>query len=301
MSLNIPPLFYALGATLCFAYSSTIFTEFARKVSPIWMNSFKAFIALIAFWASIALWGQWVNPDPKTVLALLSSGCIGLMVGDIFMLHAMKDLGASRMLMIFGLQPFVLGVASFFLFDQKFSLMNFVGVVLMLGCLYTISLESYKKNGHWQVRGMLWGLIAILLDAAGVLMTRYGFDNSPGVSSMQVNAIRCVGAVLGFFAINAFYLKKKERVVFAPVWKTFSKKEKWRVLMAALGGTYFSLMLYLTAVSKGQLSVISSVTVTGPMFASLFECVRLRRWPNVYQMIALVFFGGGFIVFTLFL
>ena len=298
MSLNIPPLFYALGATLCFAYSSTIFTEFARKVSPIWMNSFKAFVALVAFWISIAAFGSWVTPDPKTVLALLSSGCIGLMIGDIFMLQAMKDLGASRMLMIFGLQPFVLGVASFFLFGQKFSVMNFVGVLLMLGCLYTISLESYKRNGHWQLRGMLWGGVAILLDAAGVLMTRYGFDNTPGVSSMQVNAIRCVGAVLGFFAINAFYLKKQDRVVFAPVWKTFSKKEKWRVFIAALGGTYFSLMLYLTAVSKGQLSVISSVTVTGPMFASLFECVRTRRWPNAYLVIALAFFAGGFVVFS---
>lgn len=298
MLTEIPPLFYALGATLCFAYSSTIFTEFARKVTPFWMNSFKAFVALFAFWLSVYFLKHWTTPDPKTLIALLSSGCIGLMIGDIFMLHAMKDLGASRMLMIFGLQPFVLGVAGYYLFAQKFSMLNFVGVFLMLCCLYTISLESYKKSGHWQLRGMILGLVAILLDAVGVLMTRYGFDSTPGISSTQVNAIRCVGAVVGFIFINAFYQKKSERVVFRPVWKTFTKHEKIRVTLAALGGTYCSLMLYLIAVSKGQLSVVSSVTVTGPMFASLFECARARRWPSLYLFVALAFFVGGFIIFS---
>ncbi len=84
------------------------------------MNSFKAFVALIAFWITVFVFKSWINPDIKTIIALISSGCIGLMIGDIFMLHAMKDLGASRMLMIFGLQPFFLGIGGYFLFNQTF-------------------------------------------------------------------------------------------------------------------------------------------------------------------------------------
>lgn len=298
MLLNIPPLFYALGATLCFAYSSTIFTEFSRKASPFWMNSFKAFVALAAFWITVLLFNGWMPLTPKTIIALVSSGFIGLMIGDIFMLHAMKDLGASRMLMIFGLQPFFLGIGGFYFFGQKFSVMNFVGIILMLCCLYTISLESYKKSGTWQLRGMLFGLIAILLDAIGIFMTRYGFDSTPGVSSILVNGIRCIGAVLGFFIVNYFYHKKEERISLNPEWRGFSKKEKWRLVIGSLGGTYFSLMLYLTAVSKGQLSVISSVSATGPMFAGLFESIKARKFPSLYLMVAFIFFIGGFIVFA---
>jgi drug/metabolite transporter (DMT)-like permease len=300
MPINIPPLFYALAATLCFAYSSTIFTEFARKLTPMWMNSFKAFVALIAFWATIFLIHNWTTPNIHSVLAFLSSGCIGLMIGDIFMLHAMKDLGASRMLMIFGLQPFFLGIGGYFLFAQAFSVMNFIGVVFMLCCLYTISLESYKKSGHWQLRGMVLGIIAMLLDAIGILLTRYGFDTTPGISSAQVNAIRCVGAVVAFFIINyTFYNKKKpEHVEFKPTWKKLTKNEKIRIIIGSLGGTYFSLMLYLTAVSRGQLSVISSVTVTGPMFAGIFECVRDRKFPSLYLFVAFIFFFGGFFIFS---
>ena len=295
---NIPPFFYALGATLCFSYSSTIFAEFARKISPFWMNSFKTFIALIAFWITVLLLDNWESLGVNALIAFLSSGCIGLMIGDIFMLHAMKDLGASRMLMIFGLQPFFLGLGGYFLFGQNFSLLNFVGVLFMLACLYTISLESYKKSGNWQFRGMLLGLIAISLDAIGVLMTKFGFESTPGISSAQGNALRCVGAVIGFFLIQFLYYKKKERISFKPTWRTLSRNDKIKILAGSIGGTYFSLMLYLTAVSKGQLSVISSVSVTGPMFAGIFECVKWKRWPSTYLFIAFIFFIAGFFIFS---
>lgn len=296
---NIPPILFALGATLCFAYSSTIFTEFARKITPFWMNSFKAFVALGAFWLTVIISKSWINPNIHSVIAFISSGCIGLMIGDIFMLHAMKDLGASRMLMIFGLQPFFLGIGGYFLFNQSFSLLNFFGVLLMLCCLYTISLESYKKSGSWQLRGMLLGLIAILMDAIGILLTRFGFDTSPGISSVQVNAIRCIGAVMGFFLVNYLYYPKKEQVHFKSEWTLLSRNEKIKIVIGSLGGTYCSLMLYLHAVSKGQLSVISSVSVTGPMFAGIFECVRSRKLPSLYLFAAFIFFLGGFFIFSL--
>ncbi len=294
MTHSIPPYFFALAATLCFAYASTIFTEFSRKTSPFWMNSFKAFVALIAFWITVFVFKSWIDPDIKTIIALISSGCIGLMIGDIFMLHAMKDLGASRMLMIFGLQPFFLGIGGYFLFNQTFSPLSFLGVVFMLCCLFTISLETYKQSGSWQIRGLVFGLIAILLDAVGILMTRYGFETTPGIDSIQVNAIRCVGAIIGFFLV--YFLK--EKIQFTPVWKPLTRNEKIRIVAGSLMGTYFSLMLYLTAVSRGQLSVISSVTVTGPMFASAFECFRYKRWPSFYLLIAFMFFIAGFLIFT---
>ena len=295
---NIPPFFYALGATLCFSYASTIFAEFARKISPFWVNSFKTFIALITFWITVYFLDNWTALNPQALISLLASGCIGLMIGDIFMLHAMKDLGASRMLMIFGLQPFFLGIGGYFLFGQKFSFLNFLGVLFMLGCLYTISLESYKKSGNWQFRGMLLGLIAILLDAIGIFMTKFGFVSTPGLTSAQGNAVRCVGAVIGFFLINYIYHKKDERISLNPTWRKLTQKEKVKLLIGSVGGTYFSLMLYLTAVSKGQLSVISSISVTGPMFAGIFECVRWRKWPSLYLFIAFIFFIGGFIIFS---
>lgn len=293
MTEAINPLYYALSATLCFAYASTIFTEFARKVSPFWMNSFKAILALCAFVITTISLGHWITPSFRAASALLLSGCIGLMIGDIFMLKAMTLLGASRMLMIFGLQPFLLGIGGYFFFQQSFSLLNLLGLLFMTLCLFTISLEHFKKNGSWQLEGLIAGLIAICLDAIGIFLTRYGFEETKGISSVEVNAIRCTGAVIGFLFIYFF----KEKISFNPTWKSFTKSEKKRIVIGSLLGTFVSLILYLTAVSKGKLSIISAVSVTGPMFASVFECIRYQKLPNSYTIISFLFFLSGFFIF----
>jgi hypothetical protein len=64
-------------------------------------------------------------------------------------------------------------------------------------------------------------------------------------------------------------------------------------------GTYISLMLYLTAISKGKLSVVPAVTITGPMFAEIFEIFRTRKLPNIYVVISFILFICGFYTFTL--
>jgi len=69
------------------------------------------------------------------------------------------------------------------------------------------------------------------------------------------------------------------------------------LIAASLGGTFLSLMLYIMAVSKGQLSVISSVSVTGPMFAEFFDCVVNKKRPTKYLLVAFVFFISGFVIF----
>jgi drug/metabolite transporter (DMT)-like permease len=290
---NISPLYFALSATLCFAYASTVFTEFARKVSPFWMNSFKAFAAFFAFCLTLIIFKIWQTPTPLTTLALLASGCIGLMIGDIFMLKAMAEIGASRMLMIFGLQPFFLGIGGYFFFHQNFSFLNFAGVLFMSLCIFTISLENYKKSGSWQLDGLIAGLIAIVLDGCGIFLTRFGFEDSKGISPIQVNTIRCFGALIGFFIIYFF----KEKIEFKSVWIKFSKNEKRKIVIGSLAGTFLSLILYLTAVSRGKLSIVSSVTVTGPMFATIFEFARTKKLPNLYLCFSFLFFICGFIIF----
>ena len=91
--------------------------------------------------------------------------------------------------------------------------------MFMTLCLFTISLEYFKKSGTWQLDGLIAGLFAIILDAVGIFLTRYGFENSKGISAIEVNAIRCVGALIGFFLIYFF----KEKISFTPTWRRLSK------------------------------------------------------------------------------
>ncbi len=287
-----PPVVYALGSNLFFATASIVFAEFSKKNSTLWMNSFKAVIATAAFALTVTVAQLWMIPAPASSLLLLLSGAIGLMVGDMFLLKAFTLIGPSRTLMIFGFQPIILGLSSLFLFNQGFPLYRLFAVVCMILCLFTFSLENYRKNKHWQMGGLLAGLMGVLLDACGILMTRQAFEMTPEMSPILGNWIRCMGALFGFALVHFFY----RRIHFKRDLIKWPKKTQTKIILASLAGTYFSLMLYLTALKSGHLASISAIAITSPTFAALFECIKNKRWPTKYLLTGLVFFITGFLI-----
>lgn len=289
----IPPLYMAFMSTFVFAFSSIAFAKYSEQISPLWMNATKALVAFVAFFATTLITQTWINIPPISIVSLLLSGLLGLMIGDYFMLYSMAALGSSRMLMIFGIQPFLLGSAAYFLFGQKFEVFNFIGVLCMTLCLFIFSFERYKSSGKWDFKGLLYGLIAVSFDAIGILLTRSVFNANAGISPIQVNLIRCFGALLGFIFFNQFI----KPIHLISVFKNQTKSDQRMILIGSLGGTYLSLMFYLSAIGRGQLSVISSVAITGPLFASIIECLRYRRWPSKYLLLSFVFFFVGFLIF----
>lgn len=50
----------ALAGNLCFSIASLAFTEYARRVTPLWMNATKALVALIALTLTVPLIGLTV-------------------------------------------------------------------------------------------------------------------------------------------------------------------------------------------------------------------------------------------------
>lgn len=290
--MSIPPVLLALGSNVCFSTASIVYAEYAKKFSPKWMNLLKAVVALGAFAVTALVFNLWSEPSFFSVALLIASGVTGLMVGDLFLLRAYTLIGPARTLMIFGFSPIFLGISAYFLFDQTFEWFRLIAIIFLVLCLFTFSLENYKKSGHWEVRGLLIGLLAVVLDSFGLIMTRAAFDHSPEISPIQGNMLRAVGAVGAFviaYPLLGPYNLKKHFV-------SLSKQKRAVLLLASLAGTYFSLMLYLTAVKSGHLASISAVAITAPLFAALIECLRQKKWPSLYLTSGLAFFLIGFFI-----
>lgn len=291
----IPPVIYALGANLTFSTASIVYAEYSRKFSPKWMNLVKASIAMVAFSLTVFAFDLWQDVSMTSFGLLLLSGSVGLMIGDLFLLRAFTIIGPARSLMIFGFSPVFLGVSAFFIFNQQFEWFRLIAIIFLILCLFTFSLESYKKSGNWELRGLLFGFLGVFLDSLGILMTRAAFDHSPEMSPLQGNMFRAIGAV-GLFIIlkpvlGPYYLREH--------FHSLTRKARTLVIVASLAGTYLSLMLYLTAVKSGHLASISAVAITAPLFASLFECIRQKRWPTIYLLVGLSLFCIGFFILVL--
>lgn len=256
----------------------------------------KACVAFVCFVAVLLVFQIPMNVNGLGVLFLSLSGIIGLMIGDIFLLSAFTHLGSGRVLMIFGFQPMLLGVASFYLFGQPFEWHRLIAVLFFILCLVCFSLESFKEQKNWQVRGITFALIGVFLDACGILLTKKSFEMNPEMSAFLANAIRSGATALGFFVVS-FFIPKIVNLK-AP-FISLSRKERNVVIFASVLGTFASLAFYLKAIQVGHLATISAIAGTSPLFATLFEISQGRKKMTLFLALALIFFAIGFSILFL--
>lgn len=295
MTLQTQAYFYALGASLSFSTASLVFAAYAKNISSVWMNYFKTTVCFICFSLCMVFFVQWQALPWAVVGALLLSGILGLGLGDLFLLKAYARMGAGRTLILFGFQPMILGISSWYLFSQPFSFYKLLAVLFFLICLYLFSLEKFKEHGHWEVTGLLAALLGVVFDNSGILLTRWSFDAAPEVSVLQVNFIRTFGALGFYMTFNPFLKSGLLRNFLA-----LSHQQKWVITVASTAGTFVSLLLYLSAVRVAHLASLSAIGVFGPLYSTSLECFIYRKKPSWYLILAAMSFVIGFCILLIY-
>jgi drug/metabolite transporter (DMT)-like permease len=280
---------YALAANLSFAVGVQFFTHYARRVSSLWVNCFKGAVAAVLFAVTVAFTGGFHQISPSCAALFCFSGMIGLGLADICLIKAFSLMGPGRTMLIFGFQPLIIGVISYFLFGQAVDARKLVAILFFVVCLFVFSLESFRKHGHWNLRATAFAFGGITLDGLGVLVTRYAFDRSPGLGTTEGNLYRALGALLLFAAlarVRPFHFVQKAR-------ELGPRNLLWMTVGSA-AGTYLSLMFYLNAIrGSAALAAVSGIAITGTIFASAFECALERKPPSAYLLVSFAFFLGG--------
>lgn len=281
------PILLTLIAIFVFTGASVFYAEFARKYSALWMNTFKAIVALSAFTISTLLmvaWGisDWHLLDPKSGWFFFLSGVMGLGIGDIFLLLAYARIGSSRSLMIFSFQPLFIGLQAYLIFGQKISAYQGVAIFLLIACVFIISFERFREEGRWEVRGIVYALLGVILDNIGVVMSRMAFDQT-GMNAIEANWLRALGAVMVLLTIQKFRREK----TFAPL-KLEIPKRRAIILISAFFGTYVSLICWLTAVKTGHLATLSAIGGVNPLAAGLWEWALEGKRPKASFLLGFV-------------
>lgn len=290
-------IFLVLISNLCFSFGSQFFAHYAKRFSSLWMNTLKATIACLCFAFYLIIIKDFAFIESKTFSVLFLSGFIGLGIGDIFLLEAFSRLGPSRTLMLFSFNPLIVGILSFFLFGQIIPLYKLYAIFFFIICLFLFSLEGKKKQGSWEVKGLLFALLGISLDALGIILTKQAFEWEPSIHSIKANFLRCIGALIAYFLIR-FYtpinlLSKLKKLDF---------KALFWIILACFLGTFLSLSLYLYAIQQtNTLASITALSITGVLFSSSFEYIWKKELPSKYFWLSLVSFTiGMFFVLDLF-
>lgn len=282
------PYIFALCANLSFALGSVFFAHYSRRISSLWMNCVKATVALICFFVAVLLSSGFHEISILNFSVFFISGFLALGIGDLFLLQSFKVLGPGRTMVLFGFQPLIIGGLSFFIFDQRILGEKLFAIIFLILCLTTFSYEIRRRTGHWDLRNLLIAFFAILIDAIGVIITRYAFDMNESINAFEGNFYRCLGAVFAYVLINFF-----KPIHFRKTFLNLSLASRGYVIFGSFMGTFLSLAFYLEALKTGHLASISAISITAVMFASLFESIWERKMPSKLFYLAFLFFAVG--------
>ncbi|MGK0367260.1 MAG: drug/metabolite transporter (DMT)-like permease [Thermoproteota archaeon] len=281
-----------LAANLSFALASILFTEYARKLTPLIMNAFKAWATLIFLVFTILIFEKFQAVKLLHIAPVMIGGFIGLNIGDMFILRAFAKIGASRTLILFGFHPIIMAISAYFIFSQAITINHIIAISIFLLCLFIFSYETFKETGQWEISGLAMALVGVCLDAAAILLSRLSFDKIDYLTPAQGHFYRTLGAVIGFILIHLFIKK----IPLIKIFRAQKLKDKSLLTISAFCGTFISLLFYLYAVKIGHLASISAIAITGPIFATIFECIHQKKMPSKYLWPALALFIIGFSV-----
>lgn len=255
----------ALAAAFLWAASSVLFGRLGKSLSPLVLNITKGLMALVFIGLTLGLRSHSVTGLGTGAIALLlTSGIIGIGLGDTAYFAALNHLGPRRALLMETLAPPLSAVMAWVLLKEQLSLLAWLGILLtLLGVCWVISERvpvERQPVGCNLRRGIVYGILAALGQATGAVLSRAALADT-AVDPLWSTLLRLSGglALMGVMLLN-------QRSVSAQLKPLQSRQLVGLVAIAAFFGTYLGIWLQQTALKFAPTGIAQALTSTSPLF-----------------------------------
>ena len=192
---------FALLSALAWAIGVVLYRRLGAYLPPLQLNFIKNALVLLMLGAALPLVHGLGLPDisPREIVIAVASGLIGLALADTLYLKALNQLGAGRMGIIGNLySPFVIALSFVFLGERLGPLQVLGFVLVSSGVLLVSGKREHEATPGAVLRGVLLGVLAILLMAVAIVMVKRVLEAQP---LLWVSLIRMLGAVIGIVLV----------------------------------------------------------------------------------------------------
>lgn len=259
----------ALGTSLCFAFSSILFTISSREVGSLAVNRLRLLIALLLVMLLHTLsFGTPIpiNAGNERWFWLGVSGFVGLALGDAFLFQAFIFIGPRISMLLMALAPVLSAVLGWLFLGEGLTAQEIVGIAITIGGIMLViaergvEKETKAVDRRHYILGLLCGLGGAAGQAGGLLLSKLGLAG--GFPALSGNLIRLLVAMV---AIWLLAIVNRQLVSTYQAVRTHPRAMRFLSGGTVLGPV-LGVWLSLIAVQNANLGVASTLSSLTPIF-----------------------------------
>jgi drug/metabolite transporter (DMT)-like permease len=284
----------SLAAALSWAVAVILFKRSGETVPPYALTFFRAAVGSVLLLATIAASAGtlWHRAPLRDYLLLCLSGWVAIAVSDTLFHMALNRTGAGINAIVDCLySPCVVVLASVWI-GERIRPAQVLGMALIIG---GVVLTSRLDPPHGTclrtlVAGIVYGALAMIALAIGVVIAKPVLDRSPVVWATTVRQVAATAAMVPFALASRHRGAVAEAFRPAPAWR-FS-------LSGAVLGSYLALMLWIGGMKHTQASTAAILNQTNTVFVLVLASVFLGEAFTKRKALAAALALAGIVVVT---
>ncbi len=258
----------ALSAALIWAIASFAYVTMGKQVPPLVLNFSKCTIAILLSLLTLGIMGDSapgfsLQTEMLPLGLLLTSGAIGIGLGDTAFFEALNCLGARRSLLIEALAPPLAALLAAIFLDETLSYRAWIGIFLTVGGVTWVILERVPDDFQGKLRpwrGIGFGLLSAFAQASGAVLSRAALAET-SVSPLWGSLIRLIAGVFILLILMSFQQR---------IWAEFQPLRDRRFLfilvITSFASTYLGIWLQQIALKFTATGIAQALTATSPLF-----------------------------------
>lgn len=281
-----------LGAAFFWASSVLLFRKNESTLSPQLLCLFRNFLTAILMVITCALipggYSEIFNLETRDLILLALSGVIGVTLADTFFFLSIKNIEMS----VYGIiqclySPSVIVLAMLFL-DERLSLLQFVGVMLVVSASLLLALNNFKKLGNLSPLGFFAALATVFCNALAAVIAKPVLMHTSLIPALTFRV--CVGTLL--LLLELVRLTRNDTLS----QYTLGFKGLPKLIPATLLGSYFSTLCWLGGFKFAPASIVSTLNEFSSFFIVILGIIFFKEQLNRYKVTAITFAVLGLIL-----
>ncbi len=283
---------FALASAFFWACAVILFKKSGEVFSPVSLNIYISFVALILISLTMVILNIPFFPDKpiNDWLLLALSGFIGITLADVCFFIALNRLGASLVAIVECLYLPCVIFFSFILLEENLSSNALIGGLLVLIAVFVGSMKKEKApkkilEAKSALSGIMIGSLSMIFLAAGIVMIKELLEHT---NIFWATYVRLVAGTLSLLVLILCHPKRRLYL------KELKFSKAWIVAFpASVSGNYLALLFWVAGMKYTTASRAAILNQMSTIFIFILAAVFLKEKITVNKSIAILLALAG--------